>query len=50
MKYKRGLYRQGEITWNDVKASVISWVGQAGHADAEALVRKVLWDLVLCVF
>ncbi len=46
MKHKRKLYKAGEITWQDIRASVMSWVGHTSHAHADALVHKVLWDLV----
>lgn len=46
MKVKRIQYKAGEIGWQDIKASVMSWVGHAKHANADALVHKVLWDLV----
>ncbi|MBU2645423.1 RNA-directed DNA polymerase [bacterium] len=46
MKYKRKRYKEGTITWQDIKASTMSWVGHTSHANADSLVRKVLWDLV----
>lgn len=46
MKAKRKKYKAGEITWKEVRASVMSWVGHTRHANADALVERVLWDLV----
>ncbi|MBU3916125.1 RNA-directed DNA polymerase, partial [bacterium] len=46
MKIKRKKYKNGELAWEDIKASVVSWMGHARHANSEALIRKVLWDLV----
>lgn len=46
MKFKRKQYKAGEITWQEVKASIISWMAHARHADSEALISKVLWNLV----
>jgi hypothetical protein len=35
-------YAQGRLAWEDVNASVQSWIGHARHADTEALRRSLL--------
>lgn len=46
IKYKRRLYQAGELDWQEVKASIVSWIAHTKHADSDALIRKVLWNLV----
>jgi len=46
IKQKRRLYKAGELSWQEVRTSIISWIAHTKHADSDALIRKVLWNLV----
>ena len=46
IKQKRKQYKAGELAWQEVKSSVVSWIAHTKHADSDALLHKVLWNLV----